>query len=117
MKRFILAATALTIALSGSAQAEPPGKVYDHRGKAAQFAPGQVKKHKIHRQAPKPVVRRFAPGQRMPRGFHAITNYRHYGMPDPGRGFRYVGYDGFVYKISTETAMVVALIGLLSDLR
>ena len=117
MKRLILAATASMIALWGAAQAEHLRKDNNYRGNAVHAAPGQIKKQEIRRHAPKPSARRFAPGQRMPKGYRTITNYRHYGLPRPGRGYRYVRYDNDVYKISVEAATVVALIGALSALR
>ncbi|ASM75004.1 MULTISPECIES: RcnB family protein [Roseobacteraceae] len=133
MKRLILAATASMIALSGAAQADPPRKHNNdrgnavqaerqnrdsnHRGNAVRAAPGQVKKQEVRRPAPKQSARRFAPGQRMPQGYRAFTNYRDHGLPAPGRGYRYVRHDNNVYKISTETAMIAAVIGALSALR
>ena len=62
-------------------------------------------------------ARRYAPGQRIPQGYRAITDYRSYGLPDPGRGYRYVRYDDDVYKIAIQTATVAALIGALPTLR
>ncbi|ASM75189.1 MULTISPECIES: RcnB family protein [Roseobacteraceae] len=133
MKRFILAVTVSMIALSGAAQADPPRKDNSHRGdvvqaepqkkdsnnrgNAVQAAPGQVKKQETSKQAPKSSARRFAPGQRMQEGYKSFANFRDYNLPDPGRGYRYVHYENDVYKISTETAVVAAVIGALSALR
>ncbi|SIT18509.1 RcnB family protein [Paracoccus saliphilus] len=139
MKRLILAATASLVALSGAAQADNPRKDNHHRGNAVHAAPGQVKKQEVRRDTPKPdarrsaprqikkqevrrdapksSARRFAPGQRMPKGYQAIVDYRHYGLPHPGRGYRYVHYNNDVYKVSTETNTVAALIGALAALR
>lgn len=117
MKRLMIAATASLIALSGAAHAEPHRKDDNRRGSAVQVAPGQVKKQEVRQDAPKPSARRFAPGERIPEGHRSITNYRDHGLPNPGSGYRYVSYDNNVYKISTETAAVVAVIGALSALQ
>ncbi len=130
MKRIILATLASGFALAGAAQASPGNgngngnghKKFD-RGQSAQPAHrgNGNQRHKSNNGTgwgvgEVPPGHRFRHGDRLPSGYREISDYSRYGLPDPGEGYRYVRYDGEIFRTLVGTAIVAGAFGLISNL-
>ncbi|WP_172330176.1 hypothetical protein [Mangrovicoccus sp. HB161399] len=113
--RAMMLVLAIALALPAAADDKKPGKVLPlPPGASAGTPPGLAKKPAG--MPPGQLRKVYRNGEALPKDLIWITDYDKWRLPPllPGQG--YARYDGEVYRVARDTAVVLEAIGIVSDL-
>ncbi|QPM88889.1 RcnB family protein [Pseudooceanicola algae] len=90
---------------------------HDNRNQqASQNNRAQDNRAQDNRQAQSRAPQNIGRGEALPNGYREVGNYRDYGLPAPGNGYRYAEYNGEIFRIAAQTAIVAATVGIVANL-
>ncbi|WP_138465697.1 RcnB family protein [Poseidonocella sp. HB161398] len=106
---------ALSLALPAAADSKKPDKVQTlPPGASAGTPPGLAKKPAG--LPPGQLKKIYRRGEVLPGGLVWITDYGKWRLPPLAPGEGYARYDGEVYRVARDTAVVLEAIGIVTDL-